>query len=135
VVFLTDLMRNLDLRCSIDFMAVSSYRDTETSGVVKLIMDLRETIEDRHVLLIEDIVDTGLTTAYLRDNLLTRKPQSFRLCALLSKPENRRLAIDIDYMGFEIPNRFVVGYGLDFRERYRQLPFVATLKPEIYREK
>lgn len=136
VVFLADILRFLDISCSLDFIAVSSYGcDTESSGVVRLIMDLRESIEGRHVLLIEDIVDTGLTAAYLRDNLLTRRPRSFKICTLLSKPENRKVRIDIDYMGFEIPNKFVVGYGLDYMEKYRNLPFVAVLKPEVYRRK
>lgn len=135
VIFMADLMRSLNIKCSIDFMAVSSYRgNTETSGVVKLVMDLRETIEGRHVLLVEDIVDTGLTTAYLKENLLTRKPTSLKLCALLSKPDNRQVHIDIDYLGFEIPDKFVVGYGLDYREKYRHVPFIATLKPEVYRK-
>lgn len=134
IVFLSDLLKNIDINCSIDFIAVSSYSgDMESSGVVKLIMDLRESIEGRHVLLIEDIVDTGLTMAYLRDNLLTRKPRSFKICTLLSKPCNRQIHIDSCYVGFEIPDKFVVGYGLDYRERYRNLPFIATLKPEIYR--
>ena len=134
VVFLSDLLKNIDIKCSIDFIAVFSYSgDTESSGVVKLIMDLRESIEGRHVLLIEDIIDTGLTMAYLRDNLLTRKPKSFKICTLLSKPSNRQIHIDSCYTGFEILNKFVVGYGLDYRERYRNLPFIATLKPEVYR--
>jgi hypoxanthine phosphoribosyltransferase len=124
------------MHCSIDFIAVSSYEgETESSGVVRLIMDLRESIVDRHVLLIEDIVDTGLTMAYLRDNLLTRKPESFKICTLLSKPDNREVKIDIDYTGFEIPNKFVVGYGLDYMEKYRNLPYVAILKPEVYRKR
>lgn len=136
IIFLSDIMRFLDISCSLDFIAVSSYAgDTESSGVVRLIMDLRESIEDRHVLLIEDIVDTGLTAAYLKDNLLTRRPKSFKICTLLSKPDNRRVKIDIDYVGFEIPNRFVVGYGLDYMEEYRNLPYVALLKPEVYRKR
>lgn len=134
VVFLADLVRNLDVRCSIDFIALSSYSRTESSGIVRLIMDLRESIEGRNVLLIEDIVDTGLTMAYLKNNLFTRKPKSFKLCTFLSKPSNREIDIDIDYLGFEIPNKFVVGYGLDFMEEYRNLPYVAILKPEIYRK-
>jgi hypoxanthine phosphoribosyltransferase len=136
VVFMADLLKVLDFKCSIDFIAVSSYGgETESSGVVRMIMDVRESIEDRHVLLVEDIVDTGLTVSYLKDNFLTRKPKSFKICTLLSKPENRKIEIDIDYMGFEIPNKFVVGYGLDYMEQYRNLPFVGVLNPEVYRNK
>lgn len=133
VVFLAGLLKNINIACSIDFIAVSSYgRSTESSGVVKLIMDLRESIEGMHVLLVEDIVDTGLTMEYLRNNLLTRNPESFKICTLLSKLKSKDIELDIDYKGFEIPDKFVVGYGLDYAERYRNLPFVATLKPEIY---
>ncbi|MGM0441240.1 MAG: hypoxanthine phosphoribosyltransferase [Elusimicrobiota bacterium] len=135
VVFLSDLLKYVTIESSIDFIAVSSYEgDTESSGVVKLVMDLRESIEDRHVIIVEDIIDTGLTMAYLRDNFLTRKPASFNICSLLYKPENNEVNIDIDYMGFEIPDKFVVGYGLDYREKYRNLPYLGTLKPEIYRK-
>ena len=133
LMFLSDLLREVTVRCSVDFIALSSYGDeTETSGVVKMIMDLRESIQGRHVLVVEDIVDTGLTMAYLRDNLMTRHPESFGICALLSKPDSRQVYIDLKYEGFEIPGKFVVGYGLDFGERYRNLPYIATLKPEIY---
>lgn len=135
VVFLSDLLKYIDIESSIDFIAVSSYGgDTESSGVVKLVMDLRESIEDRHVIVVEDIIDTGLTMAYLRDNFLTRKPASFNICSLLYKPENNEVNIDVDYMGFKIPDKFVVGYGLDYQEKYRNLPYLGTLKPEIYRE-
>jgi len=135
VVFLSDLLKNIDIKCSVDFIAVSSYGgDIETSGVVKLIMDLRESIEGRNVLIIEDIVDTGLTIDYLRSNLLTRKPDSLKICSLLLKPEKMKIDIGFDYIGFEIPDKFVVGYGLDYREKYRNLPFIGTLKPEIYRK-
>ncbi len=135
VVFLADILKVLDIKCSIDFIAVSSYKDgTASSGVVRLIMDLRESIEGRHVLLIEDIVDTGLTVSYLRDNLLTRKPKSFKICALLSKLRSCDTKIDIDYVGFKIPDKFVVGYGLDYMEKYRNLPYVAILNPEVYRK-
>lgn len=135
VVFLADILKVLDIKCSIDFIAVSSYEGgTASSGVVRLIMDLRESIEGRHVLLIEDIVDTGLTVSYLRDNLLTRKPESFKICTLLSKLRSCDTKIDIDYVGFEIPDKFVVGYGLDYMEKYRNLPYVAVLNPEVYRK-
>ncbi len=134
VVFLAALMKEIEIRCSIDFIAVSSYAGaSETSGIVKMIMDLRESITDRHVLLIEDIVDTGLTMDYLKDNLLTRRPASYNICSLLSKPSARRVPVDVKYLGFEIPDKFVVGYGLDYQEQYRNIPYIATLKPEIYR--
>ncbi len=136
VVFLADILKVIDIECSIDFIAVSSYYGgTESSGVVRLIMDLKESIEDRHVLLIEDIVDTGLTISYLKKNLMTRNPKSFKICTLLYKPDSDEKNIDIDYIGFEIPNKFVVGYGLDYMERYRNLPYIGVLKPEIYRKK
>ena len=136
VMFLSDLLKEITVKCSVDFIALSSYGDeTETSGVVKIIMDLRESIRDRHVLLVEDIVDTGLTMEYLRDNLMTRHPKSFGICTLLSKPDSRQVYVDLKYAGFEIPGRFVVGYGLDYGEFYRNLPYIATLKKEIYRRK
>lgn len=135
VVFLSDLLKYVDVKCSIDFIEVSSYKNRmESSGVVKMVMDVRESIEGRHVLLVEDIVDTGLTMAYLRDNFMTRKPKSFKICALLDKPQNRQINIDIDYKGFEIPDKFVVGYGLDYMEKYRNIPFVGTLRKEVYKE-
>ena len=133
---MADILRRLQIQCSIDFIAVSSYEgDTESSGIVRLIMDLRDSIEDRHVLLIEDIVDTGLTISYLRNNLLTRNPKSFKVCTMLFKPDSLETSQELDYVGFEIPNKFVVGYGLDYMERYRNLPYVAVLNPEVYREK
>jgi hypoxanthine phosphoribosyltransferase len=136
VVFLADLLKVLEIKCSIDFIAVSSYSGgTETSGVVRLIMDLRESIENRHVLIIEDIIDTGLTINYLRENLMTRKPLSLSVCALLLKPESCLEECSIDYKGFEIPSKFVVGYGLDYMEKYRNLPYVGVLDPEVYRKK
>ncbi|MFH1414532.1 MAG: hypoxanthine phosphoribosyltransferase [Elusimicrobiota bacterium] len=136
IVFLADLMKVLDTGCSVDFVAVSSYAgETESSGIVRMIMDLRESIEDRHVLLVEDIVDTGLTISYLKENMLTRKPKSFKICTLLYKPVNPGLRSELDYVGFEIPNKFVVGYGLDYMERYRNLPYVGVLKPEVYRNR
>ncbi len=136
VIFLSDLIRELNIKCSIDFIAVSSYSgDIKSSGVVKMIMDLRESIENRHVLLIEDIVDTGLTMVYLKDNMLTRRPKSFKICSLLTKVEVRRIAVDLDYMGFEVPDKLIVGYGMDYKEKYRNCPFIAVLKSEIYRRK
>jgi hypoxanthine phosphoribosyltransferase len=128
VFFLSDLMRHLEVPCEVDFMAVASYGDaTDSSGVVRILKDLDAPIEGRHVLIVEDIVDSGLTLKYLLRNLAARKPESLEVCALLTKPERRKAQIDAKYIGFEIPNRFVIGYGLDHAERHRNLPFVAAL--------
>jgi hypoxanthine phosphoribosyltransferase len=133
VVFLSDLMRHLSLPCEIDFMEVSSYgTDTSSSGVVRILKDLEEDITGRHVLIVEDIVDTGLTLSYLRRSLLARKPASLEICALLSKPSRRRVELDVNYLGFEVPDEFVVGYGLDFAGAYRNLPDICVLKPEVF---
>src|SRR3712207_2564908 len=126
VVFLSDLMRHLQLPCEIDFMDISSYgAGTQSSGVVRILKDLEEDITGRHVLIVEDIVDTGLTLAYLRRTLLQRKPASLEICALLSKPSRRQVELDVKYLGFEVPDEFVVGYGLDFAGAYRNLPTSA----------
>ena len=128
VFFLSDLMRQIDVPCEVDFMAVASYGDaTDSSGVVRILKDLDAPIEGRHVLIVEDIVDSGLTLKYLLRNLAARKPKTLEVCALLTKPERRKAQIDAKYIGFEIPNRFVIGYGLDHVERYRNLPYVAVL--------
>ena len=128
VFFLADLMRQLDMPCEVDFMAVASYgASTDSSGVVRILKDLDAPIEGRHVLIVEDIVDSGLTLKYLLRNLAARKPKSLEVCALLTKPDRRKAQIDAKYIGFEIPNRFVIGYGLDHAERHRNLPFVAAL--------
>ena len=128
VFFLSDLMRQLRVPCEVDFMAVASYGDaTDSSGVVRILKDLDAPIEGRHVLIVEDIVDSGLTLKYLLRNLAARKPKTLEVCALLTKPERRKAQIDAKYIGFEIPNRFVIGYGLDHAERHRNLPFVAAL--------
>jgi hypoxanthine phosphoribosyltransferase len=128
VFFLSDLMRRIDLPCEVDFMAVASYGDaTESSGVVRILKDLDAPIEDRHVLIVEDIVDSGLTLEYLLRNLVQRGPASLEVCALLTKPARRKTQIQAKYVGFEIPNRFVIGYGLDHAERHRNLPYVAEL--------
>jgi hypoxanthine phosphoribosyltransferase len=133
VVFLSDLMRHLKLPCEIDFMEVSSYgTDTTSSGVVRILKDLEEDITGRHVLIVEDIIDTGLTLSYLRRSLLARKPASLEICALLSKPSRRRVELDVRYLGFEVPDEFVVGYGLDFAGAYRNLPDICVLKPEVF---
>ena len=133
VVFMADLMRRIDLDVSIDFMAVSSYGSgTKTSGQVRILKDLNRSIEGQNILIIEDILDSGVTLSYLTGLLWSRKPASIRLCTLLDKPERRRVDVKPDYVGFTIPDAFVVGYGLDFDERFRQLPYVGILKPEVY---
>ncbi|MEW6557782.1 MAG: hypoxanthine phosphoribosyltransferase [Elusimicrobiota bacterium] len=134
-IFLADLMKNLKIPLSIDFMAVSSYKETESTGVVRLIMDLRESPENKNLLIIEDIIDTGLTMHYLCENLKTRRPKSLKICSLLYKPARKIKDIKIDYLGFEVPDRFVVGYGMDYNELYRNLPYIGILKPEVYRRK
>jgi hypoxanthine phosphoribosyltransferase len=134
IMFMVDLVRHLNLSVTIDFMAISSYgATTESSGVVRILKDLDLSIEDKHVLIVEDIVDSGLTLSYLADYLRKRNPASLRICALLNKPDRRTSDLKIDYMGFDIPDKFVVGYGLDFGELYRNLPFIGVLKPDKYR--
>jgi hypoxanthine phosphoribosyltransferase len=129
VFFLSDLMRHLDVDCEVDFMAVASYgSSTDSSGVVRILKDLDISIEGRHVLIVEDIVDSGLTLSYLLRTLRARNPASLEVCALLTKPERRKVELPIRYVGFEIPNRFAIGYGLDHAERFRNLPFVAVLE-------
>ncbi len=133
VVFMTDLMREIDLPCTIDFMIVSSYGSgTKTSGVVKIIKDLDTNLEGYDVLIVEDILDTGLTLSYIVDILKGRNPNSVKICTFLDKPERRAADIRADYIGTQVPDEFVVGYGLDYDEKYRNLPFVGVLKPEIY---
>jgi hypoxanthine phosphoribosyltransferase len=128
VFFLSDLMRALAVPCEVDFMAVASYgSSTDSSGVVRILKDLDASIEGRHVLIVEDIVDSGLTLSYLLRTMRAREPASLEVCALLTKPERRKSNVEIRYVGFEIPNRFVIGYGLDHDQRYRQLPYVAVL--------
>ena len=128
VFFLSDLMRALEVPCEVDFMAVASYgSSTDSSGVVRILKDLDASIEGRHVLIVEDIVDSGLTLSYLLRTMRARDPASLEVCALLTKPERRKSNVAIRYTGFEIPNRFVIGYGLDHGERFRQLPYVAVL--------
>jgi hypoxanthine phosphoribosyltransferase len=129
VFFLSDLMRNLEPECEVDFMAVASYgSSTDSSGVVRILKDLDASIEGRDVLIVEDIVDSGLTLSYLLRTLNARNPASLEVCALLTKPERRKVDLPIRYVGFEIPNRFAVGYGLDLAERYRNLSYVAALR-------
>ena len=131
VFFLADLMRHLDIVCEVDFMAVSSYgASTDSSGVVRILKDLDAPIEGRDVLIVEDIVDSGLTLSYLFRMLRARGPASLEVCALLTKPDRREIDLPIRYVGFEIPNRFAIGYGLDYAERFRNLPYVAVLAAE-----
>jgi len=133
LVFLADLMRAMDLPTSIDFMEVSSYgAATESSGQVRILKDLGKSIEGRDVIVVEDIIDTGLTLNYLLGYLADRQPASIKICCLLDKPARRLAEIDIDYVGFTIPDRFVIGYGLDYDERYRNLPYIGVLKPSVY---
>lgn len=132
-IFTSDLVRKIDLPLRMDFMAVSSYGNaTESTGVVKILKDLDQGIEGEHILIVEDIVDSGLTLKYLKDILLTRNPASVKICTLLDKPARRKENITPDYLGFEVPDEFIVGYGIDYAERYRNLPFVGILKREIY---
>lgn len=135
VVFMADLARSIKVPVAIDFMAVSSYGSgTNSSGVVRILKDLDENVEGKHILVVEDIIDSGLTLNYLLDNLKSRKPASIKLCTLLNKPERRKVDVSIDYNGFTIPDDFVVGYGLDYAERYRNLPFIGVLKPQVYQD-
>lgn len=132
-IFLADLVRRIDLPLAIDFVAISSYgNSTSSSGVVRILKDLEESIEGRHILVVEDIIDTGLTLNYLLKNLQSRKPASIKVCALLDKPSRRKIDVPVDYLGFSIPDEFVVGYGLDFNERYRNLPDACVLKKSAY---
>jgi hypoxanthine phosphoribosyltransferase len=129
VIFFADLIRSLDMHCGVDFMSVSSYKGTSSTGVVRLVTDLREDPVGKNLLLVEDIVDSGYTLDYLRRNLLTRRPATVKICALLDKEAARRVPVHVDYKGFSIPNEFVVGYGLDHNEEYRGLPYIAVLNP------
>ena len=132
VFFMADLMRHLTVPCEVDFMAISSYGDaTDSSGIVRILKDLDINIEGRHVLVVEDIIDSGLTLSYLIRNLESREPATLEVCALLTKPSRREIDIPVRYVGFEIPNKFVVGYGLDFAERYRNLPYVGVLDEHL----
>jgi hypoxanthine phosphoribosyltransferase len=132
-VFTADLLRAITVPCFIDFVAISSYgKETRSSGVVRILKDLDESVESRHVLIIEDIVDTGLTLNYLLDMMRHRNVASVKVCSMLDKPSRRLTNVQVDYVGFEVPDEFVVGYGLDFAQRYRNLPYVGVLRPEVY---
>ena len=133
VMTMADLSRKIRIPLEMDWMAVSSYGSgTKSSGVVRILKDLDTDIQGRNVLIVEDVIDSGLTLSWLRSNLLSRGPESVRIATTLRKPEAAKVAIDVDYVGFDIPNEFVVGYGLDYAERYRHLPFVGTLAPHVY---
>lgn len=133
VVFMADIIRHIKLPLQIDFMAVSSYgASTKSSGVVRILKDLEEDVEGKNILIVEDIIDSGLTLSYLYDILGSRRPASIKICALLEKPSRKNTDLKIDYVGFKIPDKFVVGYGLDFNEKYRNLPFIGVPKPEVY---
>lgn len=133
VVFMADLMRAIDIPCRVDFMAVSSYgAGVKTSGVVKIIKDLDIPLEGYDLLVVEDILDSGMTLSYILELLKSRGPRSIKLCTLLDKPDRRTADVHADYVGAEVPDEFIIGYGLDYDEKYRNLPFVGVLKPEIY---
>ena len=136
VPFIADLMRAINLPLTYDLMAVSSYgASTRSTGTVRILKDIDLSIEGKDLLIVEDIIDTGLTLQYLRANLQSRQPRSLKICTLLDKPSRRKVALKADYNGFEIPNDFVVGYGLDYAEKYRNLPYLGILKEEVYGEK
>ena len=133
VVFMADLMREVTVPSFIDFVAISSYgKESRSSGVVRILKDLDESVESRHVLIVEDIVDTGLTLNYLLDSMRHRNVASVKTCSMLDKPSRRLNTVKVDYVGFEVPDEFVVGYGMDFAQRYRNLPYVGILRPEVY---
>ena len=135
-IFVSDLVRSINIPLAVDFISISSYGSgTTSSGVVRFLKDLDEEISGRHVLVVEDIIDTGTTLKYLLENLQTRKPASIKVCTLLSKPERRKVEIAIDYNGFVVPDHFVVGYGLDYAEKYRNLPYIGILDPKVYENK
>lgn len=133
LMFMADLMRSVTIPCSIDFLSVTSYGSgTTTTGEVRILKDLDITLEGKDVLVVEDILDSGMTLSFLLKSLQARNPRSIRLCTLLDKPERRRVDIKADYVGVQVPDKFIVGYGLDYAEKYRNLPYIGVLKPEIY---
>ena len=131
-IFMADLMRHVDIKCTMDFMAISSYSGTSSTGAVKINKDLGQDIEGRHVIIVEDILDSGVTLSYLKHYLLGRRPASITIATLMDKPARRKADVCADYSCFEVPDAFVVGYGLDYNEHYRNLPYIGVLKPEIY---
>ena len=132
-IFMADLMRHVDIKCSMDFMAVSSYSGTSSTGAVKINKDLSQDIEGRHVIIVEDILDSGVTLSYLKKYLMVRHPASITIATLMDKPSRRRADVYADYSCFEVPDAFVVGYGLDYNQRYRNLPYIGVLKEEVYK--
>lgn len=133
VVFMADIMRQISISCEIDFMCVSSYgAGVKSSGVVKIVKDIDIKLENRDILIIEDILDSGLTLSYIVDLLKTRNPSSIKVCTLLDKPDRRQTELKVDYLGFSIPDEFVIGYGLDYDEKYRNLPYIGVLSPKVY---
>ena len=133
VVFISDLMKNISIKCQVDFMAVSSYgNSTESSGVVRILKDLDSNIEGKNLLIVEDIIDSGVTLDYLSKYFKERGANSVAIATLLNKPARRKVDLKVDYVGFEVPDEFIVGYGIDYAENYRNLPFIGTLKPEVY---
>ncbi len=134
-IFMADLFRKIDIECDVDFLAISNYsNDARTRGVVRLVKDLDIPIEGRHVLFIEDVIDTGLTLHYLLRNLQERSPASLKVCTLFNKPTRRLIELPIQYKGFDLPDKFIVGYGLDYNERFRNLPYVGIIKAEIFQQ-
>ena len=134
VMFMSDLMKEISIPCSMDFMAVSSYgNSTTTTGVVRILKDLDYAIEGKHVLIIEDIIDSGVTLKYLMEYLRNRKPESLEIACLLNKPERRTVEIKVEYIGFNVPDHFLIGFGLDYAEKYRNLPYIGILKEEVYK--
>ena len=131
-IFMSDLLRCVDIKCTMDFMAVSSYSGTSSTGAVKIAKDLSQDIEGRHIIIVEDILDSGVTLSYLKKYLEVRKPASISIATLLDKPARRKADVYADYSCFEVPDAFVVGYGLDYNELYRNLPYIGVLKPEMY---
>lgn len=131
-IFMADLMRHVDIECTVDFMAVSSYKGTSSTGAVRINKDLNESVEGRHVIIVEDILDSGVTLNYLKNYLMARNPASVTIATLMDKPSRRKAEVYAAYSCFEVPDAFVVGYGLDYDEKYRNLPYIGVLKPEIY---
>lgn len=135
VIFMADLMRAIDINCKIDFMSISSYNSgTQSSGQVRILLDLNKPVKDYDLLIVEDILDSGITLSYIKQLLLPRCPRSIKICTLLDKPDRRKTDIVADYCGFTIPDEFVIGYGLDYAEDYRNLPYVGIIKPEAVKE-
>ena len=135
VIFMADLMRAIDIPCSIDFMAVSTYGDkTKSSGVVRILKDLDQSIEGKDILIVEDILDSGKTLNYIQELLLARNPNSIRICTLFDKPERREVDLYAEYIGAQVPNEFIVGYGLDYAQYYRNVPYIGVLKEEVYKD-